>query len=78
MNSASVSEIQNQLPESPGPTDNDNAPLDDPLEATLEHGIRQDNTYIQIKEAVRQGLSCFPKELDVKVSIVECQINNIG
>jgi len=78
-NSASASEIQNRLLESPGPMSNDDdIPPDDPLEAALEHGIRQDNTYVQIKEAVRQGLSHFPKELDVKVSIVECQINNIG
>jgi len=40
-------------------SNDDDIPPDDPLEAALEHGIRQDNTYVQIKEAVRQGLSLY-------------------
>jgi hypothetical protein len=80
--------IQNRPPEAPRAepivddyidgyiSDDQDAPTEDPLEIALEHGTRQDDTYMQIKDAVRQGLPRFPKELGVKISISECQVND--
>jgi transposase InsO family protein len=48
---------------------------DYPIEVQLEHAVREDPTYELTRQAIRDGLTRFPKELKWKIDISECVLD---